>query len=245
MGTFDNLLEQFGDSAGDLFGSDAGDLLDNVQHAFADRGDGSESGGDADDGGNSWTDTLGGLFGGGSDDGEDDGDSGGWGALGGLVDRLSGDGDGADDEEGGFFSNVIDKATSFLPEDLRDEAESLFRGGEDGSSWAGSLLDRVTDGRSPQPDDFDDLVTGRPATMNGNAAADGHVPDDTLVSIDDPTFPDGPALPDDVNPAVTGSVDDGLDSGDVNPPPMDDFQQEIAQADQIDDSFDNMFEGLE
>ena len=190
MGTFDSILEQFGDSAGDLFGSDAGDLLDNVKHTFADNGDGSDDSSDG-DGGSSWTDTLGGLFGGGSDDGEDGESGGGWGALSGLVDRLSGDGE-DDGDSDSLFSSVIDKATSFLPDDLRAEAESLFRGGDGGSSWAGSLLDRATDARAPQPDDFDDLVTGRPATMNGNAAADGRAPDDTLVSIDDPTFPDDP-----------------------------------------------------
>ena len=33
MGTFDSMLEQFGSSTADLFGGDAGDLLDNVQRA--------------------------------------------------------------------------------------------------------------------------------------------------------------------------------------------------------------------
>ena len=145
MGTFDSILEQFGDSAGDLFGSDAGDLLDNVKHTFADNGDGSDDSSDG-DGGSSWTDTLGGLFGGGSDDGEDGESGGGWGALSGLVDRLSGDGE-DDGDSDSMFSSVIDKATSFLPDDLRAEAESLFRGSDGGSSWAGSLLDRATDAR--------------------------------------------------------------------------------------------------
>ena len=62
MGTFDSILEQFGDSAADLFGGDAGDLLDNVNTrsptAVRQRRRRRR------DAASGWTDTLGGLFGG-------------------------------------------------------------------------------------------------------------------------------------------------------------------------------------
>ena len=69
-------------------------------------------------------------------------------------------------------------------------------------------------------------------------------PDSAGSAGDDRTFVADPTFPDDAGPESVISVDDGFAANDA-PAPMDDFQQDIQAADQIDDSFDDMFEGLE
>ena len=66
---------------------------------------------------------------------------------------------------------------------------------------------------------------------------------------DDPTFPDTPTFSDDGIPDAAPApvlVDELTEQApvEIEPEPMDDFQQTIHDADQIEDSFDAMLEGL-
>jgi hypothetical protein len=303
MGLFDSILDRVGDAAAEEFGGDAGGFFDQAGSMFSDDGDGggswtdtlsgflgAGSDGESEDG-SSWTDALGGFLGGGSDDSEAGG--GGWaGALGSIVDRFSGDGG-----EDGLFSSVVDRVSSFLPADVREQAESLFNGEGGASSWAGSLLDRASDvmpdgwqsvanaavghnfgeggfdalvqqrlgalrgvdpdgprstlaaepesrsnGEPQTPrDDFDDMVTG--GNAGGDAASthvDGAAERGANAADDNDGMPDDPTFPDDSVGAPAG-----MDQPDVAPQPMDDFEQDIHDAEQMEESFDSMFEGLE
>jgi hypothetical protein len=299
MGLFDSFLDTVEGAATDTFGEDAGSLVDRAQQMFA-SGDDRE-----DDGGSSWSDLIRGFT---DDDDSDDDDSddgdggGGWGGmLSGLLDRATGD---DEDEDGASrFSGLIDRATSFLPDDIRDQAEQLFHGHGSGGGWAntltGNALDALPDSwqsvanaalghqfgeggheglgalgvggleldrdrdfdpsgsptvpggrddRAPAADD--DVVTGRitqtddptwdDATEVSSRPGDTHDDADGVTMTADPTFPTDDTAADDApapwaDPAGT----------DASPAPMDDFQQTIREADEIDDDFDDMLEGIQ
>lgn len=141
MGVFDFLEDKLEDAASDIgsrfLGDEAGGMLDSV------FGEGSDSGGGEGDGGGGWAGKLGSLLGGGSDG--DTGDSGGggfggfgdWsGALGGVIDRVAGEGAGE-----GLWSDVTSQLGKFLPDDVSGLADRALGG--DGS-WVGQLVDTAS-----------------------------------------------------------------------------------------------------
>ncbi len=109
---------------------------------------------------------------------------------------------------------------------------------------------------APQPADHDDIVnTGIvPPHLNGSENyADSTMADDPYdtyrpeVAPDDPTFPDNPTYSEDGIPEPAPVLADELTEvapAEIESAPMDDFEQTIHEADQIEDSFDAMFEGL-
>ena len=212
------------------------------------------------EGGGGFLDNLGGLFGGGNN--ENEGEGGG----GGFLDNLGGLFGGNDSAEnsdggegGGLFDGLVDRVSSYLPEELQDVAGTFLGNGDAPATGA------TPNAPTPQPADYDDIVnTGIvPPHLNGNEQyADTTMgddpmapyrtdatPDDPTFRRHDPTFPDDPAFRDDGIPDAAQApvlVDEltEVPPVEIEPEPMDDFEQTIHEADQIEDSFDTMLEGL-
>ena len=201
-----------------------------------------------------WGAALGDLIGGGSDDGESARGGTGWDAIGGLVDRLSGG-----DAKGDMFNRVVEQVGAYVPHEMRDAAEALLRGESGGaSSWVGPIVDAVSHAGSeavggpahalapdvapgtahlPVAADDDNASFGGqgPAPVHDAApAAYESGPSDDDIP-DDPTFDD----------AIASAPEPLADPPDVAPQPMDDFHQTIHDADQMQDDFDDMFEGIQ
>ena len=212
---------------GSLFGggNDDGDsgFLGNLGGLISGNGES----GDGESGG-----FLGSLFGG----GEDGGDGGFLGGLGGLI---SGEGDGS-----GIFNNIVDRVDSYLPEELQGVAGTLFGNDATGNAATGNA---ATSGPAAQPapavDDVGDQYVNTgvvPPHLNGAGAANDNsqaevMPEDQPIFVND-GFDDAPPAP--------APVD--MDQPDITPEPepLDDFDQSIADADAMEDSFDAMLEGL-
>jgi hypothetical protein len=123
----------WGSAIGSIFGGDSGggDSGGWGSAIGSFLGGGSDGGGDGEGG---WGSALGSFLGGGSDGDDGGGDGGGWAsAVGGFIDRYSGDGG-----RENLVTGLVDKVSSYLPEDIRGAAGQIFSGGS--SSWSGNLV---------------------------------------------------------------------------------------------------------
>ena len=190
-------------------------------------------------GGGGFLDNLGGLFGGNENEGE---------GGGGFLDNLGGlfGGNGNEGEGGGPFDGLMDRVSSYLPEELQGVAGNFLGSGDAPATGA------TPNAPAPQPADHDDIVnTGIvPPHLNGSENyADSTIADDPYDTYrpegapDDPTFVDA-GIPEPAPAPVLADELTEVAPAEIESAPMDDFEQTIHEADQIEDSFDAMFEGL-
>jgi len=251
MGLFDTFLDQVTGAGGEVEGEAGGGFLDNLGGLFG----GNENEGDG-EGGGGFLDNLGGLFGGNENEGESGGGGGFLDNLGGLFGGNENEGESG----GGLFDGLIDRVSSYLPEELQGVAGNFLGNGDAPANGAtpNAPAPQQADPAPAAQVDVDDIVnTGivPPHLNGGENDADSTMGADPLARYrtegtpDDPTFPDNPTYSDDgiPEPAPAPVLTDELTEVapvEIEPEPMDDFEQTIHEADQIEDSFDAMFEGL-